>query len=210
MTTAPQPRCGVLLAGGAGTRFGGAAKGLIQLGTERVADGPLRALAAVCGDVVIAANDPAAASWFPARRVVRDRVAGLGALGALETALRAAGGRIVVVCAWDMPFVTAAILAQLAAVVEAGASCCVPMHIDGQLEPLCAAYAASCAPVASELLDYGERAAHALIDAVAGSHWSIATTLSPDDAARTFFNVNTPDDLRRAASWCLPLPDRTS
>ena len=210
MNSALQPRCGVLLAGGASTRFGGAAKGLIPLGDSRVADGPLRALATVCGNVMIAANDPAAESWFPGRSVIRDRVAGLGALGALETALLASTGHSVVVCAWDMPFVSAAVLSKLAEVVDAGATCCVPMHADGQLEPLCAAYATRCGRVASELLASGERAAHALIDAVGGSTWPIDGTLSAADAERTFFNVNTHADLLRAASWTLLSSDHSA
>ncbi len=203
MTSPRQPRCGVLLAGGAGTRFGGAFKGLLPLGQERVADGALRALIQVCDDVVIAANDAAADDWFPGHRVVRDREPGLGALGALDTALRAANERNVVVCAWDMPFVTAALLTALIATVDAGASCCVPVHADGSHEPLCAAYSPQCAATVSTLLVSGERAAHAIVDAVHGSRWSIAEELSPDVAARTFFNVNTPDDLRRAESWAL-------
>jgi molybdenum cofactor guanylyltransferase len=198
------PRCGVLLAGGAGMRFGAALKGLLPLGDARVADGAVRALMAVCDEVVVAANDAAAGDWFPGHRVVRDREAGLGALKALDTALHAANGRNVVVCAWDMPFVTAAVLTALIEIVELGAPCCVPVHADGLLEPLCAAYAPICAPVVTGLMVSGERAAHAIIDAVGGSRWAIDQELSPDAAARTFFNVNTPDDLRRAESWVLP------
>lgn len=201
-----QPRCGVLLAGGTGSRFGGAAKGLMPLGAARVADGPLQALAAVCDEVVIAANDPEADAWFPGHRVVRDRVAHIGALSALSTAFDAGGGHNVVVCAWDMPFVTARVLDQLALAVEAGATCCVPSHIDGSLEPLCAAYSAVCAPVARELIASGERAAHVMLERVGGTRWETERWLSPADARRTFHNVNTKDDLRVAESWLLPPP----
>jgi molybdopterin-guanine dinucleotide biosynthesis protein A len=167
----------------------------------RVADGALAALRETCDEVVIAANDHTAEFWFREHRVVRDSEAGRGALGALETALLAATGGTVVVCAWDMPFVTAEILDQLARVVDSGATCCVPMHADASSEPLCAAYAASCAAVATALLAQGERSAQALCREVAGVPWSIDAMLSPDRAARAFFNVNTPDDLRLAETW---------
>jgi molybdenum cofactor guanylyltransferase len=194
----------VLLAGGTASRFGGAPKGLMKLGAARVADGPLQALAEVCDEVVIAANDPAADAWFPGHRVVRDRIAHLGALGALSTALDAGDGRAVVVCAWDMPFVPAHLLNAFAETVEAGASCCVPSHADGSLEPLCAGYAAACAPIARLLVESGERAAHRLVDAVGGELWETRLWLPPDDARRTFHNVNTMDDLRTAEAWLQP------
>lgn len=204
-----QPRCGVLLAGGAGTRFGGARKGLLPLGDARIADGALHALSLVCDEVVIAANDPEAENWFPGHRVINDRVPGLGALGALESALLAANGQNAVVCAWDMPFVTPRDLLSLITTVEAGANSAVPVHADGAREPLCAAYAPICAAVATRLLANGERAAHAILDQVGGVRWLIDEHLSPQDARRTFFNVNTPDDLRRAELWVLPHPIRS-
>ncbi len=204
---ARQPRCGVLLAGGASTRFDRQPKGLQPLGGARVADYPLRALRTVCDEVVVAANAPDAGEWFPAHRVVRDIVPGVGALSALQTAMVAGHGRTVVVCAWDMPFVNAELLEALVTAVESGSECCVPLHDDGRLEPLCAAYAAECADAATWLLDAGERAAHALADAVGGTRWPVNDLSADRDGQRTFFNVNTPADLTRAADWIDFLPE---
>jgi molybdopterin-guanine dinucleotide biosynthesis protein A len=162
-------------------------------------DGALHALTALCDDVVIAANEPAAFEWFPCFRVVQDATPGLGALGALVTALQAANGRTALVCAWDMPFVTATLLSPVVAAVDAGASCCVPMHASGQLEPLCAAYGPGCADVALTMLREGERAAHALHARMGGTVWRVDA--ATDAAQGAFFNVNTPDDLERAQSW---------
>lgn len=194
-------RCGVLLAGGAGTRFGGAPKGLAPVGDRRVADGPLRALQATCADVLIAANDSTAPQWFPGFRIVADREPGRGALGALETALHASDAETIVVCAWDMPFVTAEVLDALAVTVEAGAACAVPVHPDGHHEPLCAAYGRQCAPWSTSLLQGGEHAAHALLQVTHGVDWPISAHLAPQQAERVFFNINTPDDLMQAAGW---------
>lgn len=204
MTGTRQRRRGVLLAGGASSRFGGQAKGLLPLGDARLADAALSALRESCDDVVIAANDHTAEFWFREHPVVRDSEVGRGALGALETAILAGDGATVVVCAWDMPFVTADILDQLAQVVERGAACCVPVHADASSEPLCAAYAPSCAAVATALLARGERSAQALWREAAGVQWFVDAMLSPARAARAFFNVNTPDDLRLAESWLSP------
>lgn len=190
-------RCGVLLAGGASTRFGGSPKGLAPLGGQRVADFPLAALTRVCETVVIASNDSDASRWFPAHRVVADREAGRGALGALETALRIADGRPAVVCAWDMPCVTSDLLDALAVEVEAGAACAVPQHSDGRFEPLCAVYGARCLPIVEALLARGVRAAHAVVAESQGHGWPIAPA---PDGFSPFFNINTRDDLALAES----------
>lgn len=205
MLASPQ-RCGVLLAGGGSTRFGGSPKGLATLGATRVCEYVLRALGDVCDEVVIAANDPDAARWFPGYRIVPDRIANLGALGALDTALLAAAGRTAVVCAWDMPFVTPALLDTFARAVESGESCCVPMHADGRHEPLCAAYGPSCASLVTELLSCGERAAHLLCERAGGRPWETASHLDAETVVRTFHNINTPDDLARAESWVAVAP----
>ncbi|MDZ7632434.1 MAG: molybdenum cofactor guanylyltransferase [Gemmatimonadaceae bacterium] len=197
MTRVPQSRCGVLLAGGQSTRFGGRPKGLSTLGGARLADHALKALSAACDEVVVAANAPEAEAWFPGARIVRDDTPGLGALGALRTALVAGAGRTVIVCAWDMPFVDATLLSTLATAVEAGASCCVPQHEDGRLEPLCAAYGPACAAAVERLLESGERAAHALPDAMGGTRWTFESR--EDDSTSPFFNVNTPAELVIAA-----------
>jgi molybdopterin-guanine dinucleotide biosynthesis protein A len=200
MSATPE-RCGVLLAGGGSTRFGGSPKGLAALGATRVCEYALRALSDVCDEVVIAANDPDAARWFPGHRIVPDDVAGLGALGALETALLAAAGRTTVVCAWDMPFVSAALLDECARAVEGGDSCCVPVHADGRHEPLCAAYGPSCLALVTAMLARGERAAHRLSELAGGRAWRTASQLGVERAVRTFHNINTRDDLAKAESW---------
>ncbi len=191
--TSHRPRCGVLLAGGHSSRFVSGPKGLAPFGSGRLADVALDALRRSCDRVVIAANDPAAAAWFPDATIVRDTEPAQGGLNALGTALRAAHDGIVVVCAWDMPFVSADILRTLAGVVDAGAPACVPQHSTGAWEPLCAAYDHTCAPVALDLLRQGQRAAQALPEACHAIAWPITGASSA-----WFFNVNTADDLVRA------------
>ena len=192
-------RRGVLLAGGASARFGGAPKGLTCLGSARLADYPLRALLATCDEVWIAANDPLAATWFPAHHVIGDVVPGLGGLGALATALGGGDGTTTVVCAWDMPFVTAALLDTLAAAVEDGAACAIPQHANGMLEPLCGAYGPAASAAVVALLARDERAAQSLPQALGGFRWPIDP--SPDDTPPPCFNVNTTADLERARTW---------
>jgi molybdopterin-guanine dinucleotide biosynthesis protein A len=201
VTSGRRRRCGVLLAGGRGSRFGNEPKGLVPFGDGRLCDPALRALQSCCDEVVVAANDHRAVDWFTGLRVLRDITPHLGALGALHTALHASADATTVVCAWDMPFVTAALLDELAATVDAGAAACVPVHGDGRAEPLVAAYAPICLALADALLARGERSGHALLEAACGDPWPIETRLPAIDAHRIFHNVNTRDDLDRARAW---------
>src|SRR5215218_3306938 len=107
-------RCvGALMAGGTASRFGGMPKGLAIIDGLRIADRALLALRGATDSQLVIANDERAARWFPHDRIVADAEAGLGPLGGLRTALAAADGAAVLVVAWDMPFVTSALLATL-------------------------------------------------------------------------------------------------
>jgi molybdopterin-guanine dinucleotide biosynthesis protein A len=99
------------------------------------------------------------------------------------------------------------VLGALAMTVELGTSCCVPVHADGTVEPLCAVYdRIVCAPLAAqeELFSPGAGAAKNVLLAANGTAWPIAEHLSAGEAERIFSNVNTPDDLERARRWLSP------
>jgi molybdopterin-guanine dinucleotide biosynthesis protein A len=130
----------------------------------------LSALAAVTREQIVVANDPSATEWFPGRRVVADEDPGIGPLGGLATALWAAGGAPVLVVAWDMPFVTAGLLAALRDEGERDRTSVIPVHgVADRAEPLCAYYRPEALPVCLSLIAAGERRARALHAALPGA-----------------------------------------
>lgn len=143
------------------------------------------------------ANDARAEGWFPGARIVRDDTPGLGPLAGIEAGLAAAGGSAVLVLAWDMPLVPAALLQQLVHRAERGSHAVVPVHGEGAWpEPLCAYYPAGALPVCRRLLAQGERRAAALAAALP------STELLADDELATFgdpevmfTSVDTPEQL---------------
>lgn len=186
---------GVLLAGGAARRFGGQPKGLARLDGIRIADRVLAALRATSTAQLVIANDPAARQWFAGERVTADQSPGLGPLGGLATALHAANPSPILVVAWDMPFVTAALLGELRRRGEAGARAVVPVHGTARwAEPLCAWYAPSVLSTCRALLEAGVRRAGALLDALLPD----AEVMGDEalarcgDPARLFTSVDTP------------------
>ena len=201
------PRCtGAILAGGGATRLGGARKGLLEVGGERIVDRVDAALAAVADELLLVANDPDAAAWLPGVAVAADLRPGQGSLGGVHAALaRAPGGALVV--AWDMPFVSPALLARLRALGEAGGAAVdavVPRRPTGLREPLCAYYAPSCLATVERQLDAGERRLTALLDALRVRDLEGAALAEHGDPDVLFANVNTPDDLARAVARAAP------
>ena len=192
------PRCvGVLLAGGAARRFSGMPKGLALVDGTRIADRALAALRGATERQVVVANDPRAARWFPGLLTVRDAEEGLGPLHGLRTALASAEGVPVLVVAWDMPFVTAALLSALRAAGERGASAAVPVAGDPpRAEPLCAYYGAGAIAACDALLARGERRAAALFESLPGAMAVGADTLATfGDPTRLLLSVDTLEDL---------------
>jgi molybdopterin-guanine dinucleotide biosynthesis protein A len=123
-------------------------------------------------------------------------VPGAGALGGIYTALSVAITGRVLVIACDMPFLTGRFLAYLTA-VDPGADLVVPHPPDGY-QPLCAVYAQACRdPLARRLAGGALRVQDLAADVR-------TREIGPDELApfdpdhALFFNLNTPEDYRRA------------
>ena len=180
----------VVLAGGESSRMG-IAKATLELAGIPLAERALRPLRAAGLEVALVAKEgdslPAldAPVWIEARPE-RHPLAGI-----LE-ALERGGGRAVLVCACDMPFVTAELVAHLAArhgtaVPEAG----------GRLHPLLARYEPAAAGALGEAL--ATRASlHQAVRQAGAEIVPESEIARCGDPGRLLFNVNTPADLARA------------
>ncbi len=133
---------------------------------------------------------------LPGVRVVTDLIPGAGPLGGVFTAIRFASPACALVVACDMPFLTAAFLGRLVAESE-GFDVVVPRTPDGY-HPLCAVYAPSAADPIHRRIRSGRLK---VVDALADLR---IRELGPEEIApydpdgTLFFNINTPDDYRRA------------
>ena len=188
------PCTGVILAGGAASRYGGLPKGLEVVGGVRIIDRVATALSDVTDDLLLVANSPEAANWLPGVRTGADIVPNAGGLGGIHAALHHAQSAVLVV-AWDMPFVPSGLLARLRALGDA-ADVAVPESGSRRgVEPLCAFYAPSCLPAIDHSLAENDLR-------VVGFHSSVRVARLPavevsafGDPELMFMNVNTPDDL---------------
>jgi len=170
----------------------------MEVGGERILDRLVRVLASALGEPpLLVANAPDAADWRPDLRTVPDVRPGLGALGGIYTALLR-GPAPVVCVAWDMPFVSAELVRELAKGLDQYDAVLPESGGRRGVEPLCAAYGPACTEAVAASLDAGDLRA-------IGFHSQIRVgTLSPDRVRRLgnpelmFFNVNTAEDLLRA------------
>ena len=191
---------GAIIAGGAATRMEGAAKGLLEVHGRRILDRLVNAFFEALGVLpLLVANAPHAREWRGDLRVVPDRRAGVGTLGGLWTAVLEAPAPVVCV-AWDMPFVPAGLLRELAAGLEGGGQdVCIPASGGRRgVEPLCAAYGPATGPAMAAALDRGDLRAVAFHEAVRVNVLSEDRVRRFGEPTRLFFNVNTADDLVRA------------
>jgi molybdopterin-guanine dinucleotide biosynthesis protein A len=187
-----------ILAGGGATRFGGKPKGLEVVGGERILDRLVRTMTRSLGEPpLLVANSPDAHTWRTDLRVTRDLRPGLGSLGGIYTAVAAAPAPVVCV-AWDMPFVTAALVRALADGLARHDA--VLPESDGRrgVEPLCAAYGPACLEPIAERLDAGDLRAISFHPRISVGILPLAEVRAYGDPAFLFFNVNTADDLARA------------
>ena len=169
---------GVLLVGGASTRFG-SPKALARLGDETLAARAWRTLGEACDDrLAVGKHGDGLELPF---ELVDDGVETRAALVGIVAGLRAARGRVTVVLPVDAPLVTADLLRELAAACADAAA--------PTVAPLPAAFARSALPVLERRLHEGRLPLHEALDELD------TRRIEVDEALLA--NVNTPDELRR-------------
>jgi molybdopterin-guanine dinucleotide biosynthesis protein MobB len=188
---------GVILAGGASRRFG-APKALAEVGGRRIAERVRDALSAVVDRVVVSGALPVAGTC-----ALADERPGLGPLGGVLTALRAAaaeGRPGVLVAGGDMPFLSPALLRLLCTRGgESGAAAVVPASGGRRgFEPLCAWYGVDALVPLQQMAEEGAPALHRLRERAAVEVVPVEEVRGFGDPDLLFFNVNTVDDLREA------------
>lgn len=180
----------MLLAGGRGSRLGGA-KALARLGGKPLICHALAALRRAVGEVAIVAKPDSSLPPLTDVVVWREPAEPRHPLVGIVHALACADGRPVLVCAADMPFVTRELLAALAAADPAGAPAVVATSADRGLQPLLGCYQ----PAAGALLAVAAAEGTAPVRrVVAGLAPRLLEVIDP----QVLFNVNAAEDLAAA------------
>jgi len=182
---------GAVLAGGRGSRIGGA-KALADLGGRPLISYPLAAVEAAGLEPVVVAKPESELPSLPCRTIIEPALPRHPLCG-IVAALRDAGERPVVAVACDMPLVGPQLLAWLGSAPEP----LVAAAGQGEMQPLLARYDSSLLAALEAALEQAEplrRTVEALRPRLLGDR-ELARF---GDPRRLCFNVNTPADLRRA------------
>jgi molybdopterin-guanine dinucleotide biosynthesis protein A len=188
---------GAIIAGGSASRLSGRPKGLEIVDGTRIIDRVATVLRPLCDSLLIAPGSLDATGWLRDAATAPDLLPVKASITGIHAALSAAGGDVVAL-AWDMPFVPAALVAELIGRLGSSVSAVVPV-VAGRPEPLCAAYGGRAAGPIESAVKAGKLKNSDVLATLPNVAW-----LEEDDLRRfgvpevMFFNVNTPADLARA------------
>jgi molybdopterin-guanine dinucleotide biosynthesis protein A len=203
MTTAERIT-GVVLAGGRGVRLGGPKAGVLLKGRPLL-DHVLDAISVATTDLIVVSSalHPLPAIHHPNVHVLIDGLPDQGPLLGLVTAFEHTRDGIAIVVGCDMPFLSAPLLANLASLLGADGDtrdAVVPV-VESRLQPLCAVYRpAPAARAAADALGADDRSMTGLLSRLRVRQVPESGWTALDPTGRSFFNINTPEDLSRAAS----------
>ncbi len=188
---------GAVLAGGESRRFG-RDKAHAMLGGKSLISYVVETLQGLFEDVLIVANQPLVYEGFDVT-VVSDIVKGAGSLGGLLTALVHAKEEHCFVVACDMPFLKADLIRTMIGRCE-GFDVVVPT-VRGDLQPLHAIYSKRCVGPIQEMIAEGEFRIFDFYPQVLTLRLEERIWAELDPENRSFANINTQEELKRARRW---------
>ncbi len=182
---------GAIMAGGAGLRIGGQ-KATVELDGKPLICYPLEAVGQVLNKVAILAKAGTKLPSVSGVSVWIEPESPRHPVVGITQALALAGGRPVLVCAGDLPFVTPELIRRLVK-ADPGRAPAVVACAEGRMQPVLGCYQ----PRALELLSGAAQAGSGrLTEIVAGIEPVLFEVDDPDE----LFDIDTPDDLLQAAA----------
>jgi molybdopterin-guanine dinucleotide biosynthesis protein A len=187
----------IIQAGGGSTRMG-QNKALMSFMNQPLILRIIQRVQPLAAELLVTTNQPEDLS-FLGLPLIPDEIQGLGALGGLYTALRAASHPVAAIVACDMPFVNVPLLtAQQDLLVDENVDTVLPEHEHGY-EPFHGVYRPeTCLPAIQRAIDAGKRRAIAWLPDVKVRGMLEDEVRRYDPHLLAFMNVNTPEEFRQA------------
>lgn len=189
----------IIMAGGKSRRLG-QDKRFLELGGRTCLQRVLDVCKVVFQDIIIVVDSIEAFQNLGVK-VVADMVPGRATLGGLYTGLHYAPTSNVFAVACDMPFISAEAINVVLGQADQG-DIVIP-DLSGKLQPMHAVYSKRCLPYLRTLVEAKKLKVQDLCECpdlrVARIPESEFKVVDPE--LRSFFNINTPDDLAKAKRW---------
>ncbi|HDI07894.1 MAG TPA: molybdenum cofactor guanylyltransferase [Candidatus Bathyarchaeota archaeon] len=197
-------KAAVILAGGSSKRFG-QDKGLVTLAGKPLILHVVEKVSGLVDEHVVVVSSEAQRESFskllPENRVVVDSTGKQSPLVGAFSGFQHVSGEYALLLPCDVPFVSRDVVSLLLEICG-GRAAVIPRWTNGYIEPLQAVYAVEPAiQAAEEALGEGKLDMRSMIEKLRGVRYVSTLVLRQlDPQLLTFFNVNTPLDLKRAES----------
>lgn len=184
---------GIILAGGAGSRFNGRMKPRIIIEGETIISRIISVIRDIFDDIIIVTNSPEEFEDFSFCSIIQDEILNAGPLGGIHAAMKASPNKAIFVFAGDMPFLDRKIIKRMTiAYNKADFDALVP-RIEENIEPLHSIYNRSLAEHLEAYLksDCG----HAVRDYIGSLNVQYIQFEGSEAVKRAFTNINSPSDI---------------
>lgn len=185
---------GIILAGGKNLRMG-ENKAFLEIKGQRLIDRICSLFQELFDEVLLVTNSPFEYLGLNLR-IVTDLIPGKGALGGIFSGLFYSSYSHAFVAACDLPFLNKQLISYLISLAS-NYDIVIPRTEDG-LQPLHAIYGQKCLPFMEELLRRDNLKIIDFFHRVKKREILTNELLPFDPLLKSFFNVNTPEDLKRA------------
>jgi molybdopterin-guanine dinucleotide biosynthesis protein A len=187
---------GVILSGGLATRYDGTEKALLQVGGVRILDRIYRLYAGLFDEIILVTNHPEKfLEWD--MLIVPDLFPIRSSLTGIHAGLFFMSNLFAFISACDTPFIKREIIEAVIGSIEDPIDMVMPETAAG-FEPLCAAYSKRCLDAAQQHLEQNKLQITSAFRKCRRKLISEAVLREKDPDLRSFFNINTSDDLKRA------------
>jgi molybdopterin-guanine dinucleotide biosynthesis protein A len=198
------PCTGVILSGGLNKRFGGTNKAFSNVGGRPIIDRLLDVFTDLFDEIILVTNHPQYfLKWD--LTIVTDIFDLRSSLTGIHTGLFYAGNPNVFFSACDTPFLKKELVEILIEQIERKSDIIMPETTAG-FEPLCAIYSKRCLKPAEEHLKANKVKIQWAFRSSRIKHIPENLLRSVDPELRSFFNINTPEDLERAEAMVAKRP----
>lgn len=198
---------GVILAGGRNSRYHGKNKAFIHIGGESIFSRLYNLYTQLFDEIIVVSNDPLAyLDWNV--QIVTDIFPYRSSLTGLHTGLFSIKNPFAFFSACDAPFLQKNLVETILSQIDRNSQIIVPKTPDGFFEPLCAVYAKTClGPIETQLSRKNLKIAN-IFNLVRTKTIAPEILQSSDPDLLSFYNVNTPEDVKEAESMQTFLSER--
>ena len=190
------PCTGVILSGGLNTRFDGVNKALVSVGGTRIIDRLLEVFADLFEDIILVTNHPEQFLQWDLT-IVTDIFEMRSSLTGIHTGLFYSNNPYAFFSACDTPFLKKELVEVLIEQIEQKIDIIMPQTAAG-FEPLCAIYSKRCLKPAEDHIKANKLKIQWALRSNRTKNIPEKELLKVDPDLRSFFNINTPQDLARA------------